>query len=91
MSIKLRDYFYKKTSVNMINAFQNLFKPKSTFVPTDKLSPEAIKAVQAISDYTAQLIKGRLIKMATHHWDNWFAYRLCELIFLKPRHVRSLS
>jgi len=63
-SIKLRDYFYKKPQRNYNpNAFQNLFKPQSTFIPTtDKLSPEAIKAVQAISDYTARMIKGRLVK-----------------------------
>jgi len=41
-----------------------------TWIPTtDKLSPEALDAVQAISDYTAQMIKGRLVKkMVTHHW-----------------------
>ena len=58
-SIKLWDYFHNKQQRKYNpNAFQNLFKPKSTWIPpTGQLSPEALDTVQAISDYTAQLIK----------------------------------
>ena len=62
------------------------------YILTLSRSVQRRQAVQAISDYTAQMIKGRLIKkMVTRRWDHWCAYRLCDLTFLKPKHARSLS